>query len=154
MNKIYIYNGAEYTEDQVTQAATNLGLSFDEYVGKYGLTLKQEKVGKPVATVAGAPVDESQAPEVLDLTLAPTISESQKLEIPDTVQTGTTADTLALTEEEQERSKNIVSTLAGRTLRGIATTAGNIQSIPENIMYAGIAAFNPDMTSEEKLAMK
>ena len=154
MNKIYIYNGAEYTEDQVTQAATNLGLSFDEYVGKYGLTLKQEKVGKPVATVAGAPVDESQAPEVLDLTLAPTISESQKLEIPDTVQTGTTADTLALTEEKQERSKNIVSTLAGRTLRGIATTAGNIQSIPENIMYAGIAAFNPDMTSEEKLAMK
>lgn len=154
MNKIYIYNGAEFTEEQVISAASNLGLSFDEYVEKYGLALKKQEVGKPVATVAGAPVDETQAPDSLDLDIKPTISESQKLEIPDTVKTGTTADTLALTEEEQEQSKNIVSTLAGRTVRGITTVAADLQSIPENIMYAGIAAYNPDMTAEEKIALK
>ena len=154
MNKIYIYNGAEFTEDQVIAAASNLGLSFNEYVEKYALTLKKEKVGKQLATMAGALVDETQAPDSLGLDIKPTISESQKLEIPDTVQTGTTADTLALTEEEQEKSKNIVSTLAGRTVRGVTTFAANWQSIPENIMYAGIAAYNPDMTSEEKIALK
>ena len=154
MNKIYIYNGAEYTEDQVIKAAENLGLNFADYIKKYGLKIKGEDLGKPMTTALGAPVEGNQAPESLGLELTPTISPSPKLEIPDTVKTGTTADTIAITEEEQERSKNIVSTLAGRTLRGITTTAANWQSIPENIIYAGIAAANPDMTSEEKIAMK
>jgi len=154
MNKIYIYNGAEYTEDQVTQAATNLGLSFDEYISKYGLTLKKEKVGKPVATVAGAPVDKSLAPESLELTLTDTTSVSPEIEIPETVQTGTVADTVALTEEEQEQSKNIVSTITGRAVRGVSQVGAQLMTIPENLLYTGMALHNPDMTREEKLALK
>lgn len=153
MNKIYIYNGAEFTEEQVLNAANALGLSLDDYINKYDLKIKDDILGKQKTTEPGASVVSPKAPESLDLTLTPTISESPKLEIPDTVKTGTTADTIAVTEEEQEASKNIISTLTGRAARGVIDFVGNWQSIPENLIYAGIAAGN-DLTPDEKIALK
>ena len=158
MNKIYIYEGAEFNEAQVAQAAKNLGLSIRDYIEKYSLKLKGDEPGKLLTTDLGAPVEKNQAPESLGLTLTDTTSVSQEIKPGKTPQTGIQnigdGDTLALTEEDQESSKNIVSTLVGKTARGILNTASNIQSIPENLLYGGIAAFNPDMTAEEKIVMK
>ena len=46
MNKIYIYEGAEFNEAQVAQAAKNLGLSIRDYIEKYSLKLKGDEPGK------------------------------------------------------------------------------------------------------------
>ena len=162
MDKIYIYNGVEYTEDQVIKAAENLGLNFADYIKKYGVKIKGEDPGKPMTTALGAPVEGNQAPESLGLELTPTPSISPKIEIPETPKTGIIdtgdGDTLALTEEEQEQSKNIVSTLTGKTLRGISSFGAQVASIPENAIFASVLAyhemFEGGMTREEQIALK
>ena len=149
VDKVYVYQGMEYTEDQVQTAAQNLGMTMIEYIEKYELTLKDDLLGKPKTVVQGATAGNLIAPGSLDYSLGDSTSAYYQ-----NPSSGTTASTLALTEEEQEDSKNVVSTLIGRTGKGIFNFLADWQSIPENLAYAAYNIYDPNMTGEEKLALK
>ena len=149
IDKVYVYQGMEYTEEQVQTAAQNLGMTMVEYIEKYELKLKDELLGKPKTVVPGATAGNLIAPGSLDFSLGDSTSAYYQ-----NPSTGTVADTLDLTEEEQENRKNVVSTLIGRTGRGVFNTIADIQSIPENLLYAATQVYDPNMTSDEKIAMK
>lgn len=55
-NILYRYDGTDYTREQVDLAAIESGLSFDEYVGEYGLEII-DPTKKPKATATGATVE-------------------------------------------------------------------------------------------------
>lgn len=55
-NILYRYDGTDYTREQVDIAAVESGLSFDEYVGEYGIEII-DPTKKPKATATGATVE-------------------------------------------------------------------------------------------------
>jgi hypothetical protein len=144
---LYIYQGAEFTEEQISQAAKNLGVSFDEYIKEYKIEVKQEPAGKPDSTTPGALVGGM---------IAPTLSEPSGLVSTDSIsvptpQTGTAANTLKTKEELDEEKPGFVRSVGNVAVRGGLTAAKGFTSLGEQMIFIASEAFDPSKTPEERL---
>lgn len=144
---LYIYQGAEFTEEQISQAAKNLGISFDEYIKEYKIEVKQEPAGKPDSTKQGALVGGM---------IAPTLSEPSSLVSTDSIsvptpQTGTAANTLKTKEELDEEKPGFVRSVGNVAVRGGLTAAKGFTSLGEQMIFIASEAFDPSKTPEERL---
>ena len=151
---IYIYQGAEFTEEQVSQAAANLGLTVEEYKNKYKLTVKQEDpVGKTTTTGQGAlvggmlaPAELSQTSSLSDLGLTSVSQDNQIATAP----SQTTADSLLLTEEERNEQKNLISDVGLSVAGSFINVAADLAAIPQQMAYLGWEAYDPSRTLAER----
>lgn len=148
---IYIYQGAEFTEEQVAKAAANLGISTEEYISKYKLTVKEDTVGKTSTADQGAPAEGM---------LAPTLSEASSLDDLDlvsveTAKSGTSANTLTTEVETGEKEQpSFLQSVASVGARGFLSAARGIQAIPEALTFMAMEAYDPSKTPQERIARR
>jgi hypothetical protein len=148
---LYIYQGAEFTEEQISQAAKNLGMSFDEYIKEYKIEIKKEEpVGKPESTTQGALVGGMTAPELSEPS---SLEDIQSISIP-TAKTGTTADTLKTQEELDKEKPGFVRSVANVAARGGLTAFKGFTALGENLMFIASEAYDPSKTPEERIAKR
>ena len=138
----YIYQGAEFTEEQVAQAATNLGITVEEYVNKYKLTVKDDAVGKTTTMGQGAPVEGMLAPAELS---QPSSFSDLDLTSVETAKSETAADTFA------QRQNTTLESMVSAAGRGFATAGKGLASIPEQVAFLAMEAYDPSKSGDERL---
>ena len=89
---MFEFNNEEYSLEQITEAAKQSNMAFEDYIKEYNITEKAGKITPPKEDNQGVPVEVNATPEI-----QPTVTESPlvdtSLALPEQPKTGTLAQT-------------------------------------------------------------
>ena len=105
---MFEFNNEEYSLEQITEAAKQSNMAFEDYIKEYNITEKAGKITPPKEESQGVPVEVNATPEIQP-TITELPSEDISLDLVETAKTGTLAQTEFIPEPiSKEREEEIL----------------------------------------------
>ena len=123
---MFEWNGKQYTLEQVDHAAQQSGMNIDEYIN---------------------------ANNINKVKTSPT-NQSAFVEPGTALNMGSRSGNIFLDSQEDDEEYGLLTSLAARTARGFVSAAKGISSLVDGIKFGIYNMYNPDMTADEKIAVK
>jgi len=104
---MFEFNDEEYSLEQITEAAKQSNMAFEDYIKEYNITEKAGKITPPKEESQGVPVEVNATPEIQP-TVTELPSEDISLDLVETARTGTVEDTTIELEKISEEEYSAV----------------------------------------------
>ena len=139
---MFEFNNEEYSLEQITEAAKQSNMAFEDYIKEYNITEKAGKITPPKEESQGVPVEVNATPEI-----QPTVTELPlediSLDLVETAKTGTVEDTTI------ELEKNLMKEARKGLLDAVVDT--DKENVLNNFKtkYFGKEVFEPTVETEK-----